>query len=316
MDLFEEKPSEDCKSEIKEEDSSININKDEDNEEEYMLEENGVSEFPTTETNNECEFIEILEEPPPAEPQAPTLALLPPDHPLLQKFQQSLKQYLLRTKAQLMTEIDEIKYNMKQKEHQREEQGATLYDMQQEIQRQNDQLDEFATQIEDNVGKRQKEEEEVSRLKAEYDEKEQLTKNQKSIYNKRMVELEHLQELELNIRKWVDDVEDELKNSKRIVSRDAQLQKRLSEEKRKSDLLSYHLDIEVKKAEKEMEIIQEEAKDMRQIVNILKMNVCDANADLEDLESEHKRLTQAWSEVIVAISHRDRILYQVKEDIA
>ncbi|XP_073822018.1 lethal (2) 41Ab [Musca autumnalis] len=243
------------------------------------------------------------------------LALLPPDHPLLQKFQQSLKEYLLRTRDKLINEIEEIKYSVKQKEQQREEQGSTLYDMQEEIERQNNQLEEFTKEIETNVQRRLHEEEAIRLLKDEYDKKTLVTKEQKTQYNKRMSELENMQELERNIRKWADDVEDEVKNAKRIVSRDAQLQQQLSEEKKKSDLLFYHLDVEVRKSEKELQMVQNEVKDMEEVMDVLNMSVANANADLEALETEHKRLTQAWSEVIVAISLRDRILYQVQEAI-
>lgn len=45
------------------------------------------------------------------------------------------------------------------------------------------------------------------------------------------------------------------------------------------------------------------------------MSTAAANADLEALEDEHKHLSQAWGEVIVAISLRDRILYQAQTDI-
>ncbi|XP_044571312.1 coiled-coil domain-containing protein 40 isoform X1 [Drosophila ananassae] len=45
------------------------------------------------------------------------------------------------------------------------------------------------------------------------------------------------------------------------------------------------------------------------------MSIADANTDLEVLQNEHKRLTKAWSEVIIAIQLRDKILFQVKDTI-
>ncbi|XP_013109640.2 coiled-coil domain-containing protein 40 [Stomoxys calcitrans] len=286
------------------------------NKEQSLLEENDEKVLAVFEDDSDpsvsCD-VDII---PPNEATNPLdvpLALLPPDHPLLQKFQQSLKEYLLRTRDKLINEIEEIKYSTKQKEQEREEQGAILYDMQEDIMRQNKQLETFEEQIQDHLQKRHVEEESVRKLKEEYEEKSQMSKEQKTKYNKRMAELENMQELEKNISRWADDVEDEVKNAKRVVSRDAQLQQELSEEKKKSDLLSYHLDVEVKRSEKELEIVQNEVKDMEEVLNVLGMSVSNANADLEALESEHKRLSQAWSEVIVAISLRDRILYQVQE---
>ncbi|KAL9925049.1 lethal (2) 41Ab [Glossina fuscipes fuscipes] len=260
-----------------------------------------------------CDLGDTSKDVKPTESDESMLALLPPDHPLLARFQKALKEYLLRTKEQLITEIADINSRTKEKEQLLEEQGVTLYDLQQEIQRQNEQLEEFALQIDEHVTQRHKEEESVAKLKAEYEEKAELTKAQKTLYNRRMVELEHVQELEINVRKWVDDVEDEVKNAKAVVSRDAQLQKQLSEEKRKSDLLFYHLDLEVKRSEKELEMVQNDVKDMEEANNVLKQSVSAANADLEILENEHKHLTQAWSEVIVAIAQRDRIFNEANE---
>uniref|UniRef100_A0A1A9V2A3 Coiled-coil domain-containing protein 40 n=1 Tax=Glossina austeni TaxID=7395 RepID=A0A1A9V2A3_GLOAU len=262
-----------------------------------------------------CDLGDTSKEAKPSELDESMLALLPPDHPLLARFQKALKEYLMRTREQLLTEIADINQRTKEKEQKHEEQGVTLYDLQQEIQRQNEQLEEFALQIDEHVTERHKEEEAVAKLKAEYEEKAELTKAQKTLYNRRMVELEHIQELEINVRKWVDDVEDEVKNAKAVVSRDAQLQKQLSEEKRRSDLLFYHLNVEVKRSERELEMVQGDVKDMEEANNVLKQSVSAANADLEILENEHKHLTQAWSEVIVAIAQRDRIFNEANESL-
>ncbi|XP_036342663.1 coiled-coil domain-containing protein 40-like [Rhagoletis pomonella] len=262
---------------------------------------------------SECEFAAMTEAPAPPEPKPIRLALLPPDHPLLAKFQANLKEYLLRTKEQLKSEIAEIKYQLKLKEATREEQGAKLYDLQQGIKRQNEQLDEYGQEIQTNMEKRVEMEGVVAKLKEEFEERFQVNKNQKQKYNKRMVELENLNTLEGHIRNWADEVEDEVKNAKRIVDRDTQLQKQLSEDKKKSDMLFYHLDMEVKKKEHQIEIMRSEVQDMREITDALKMSINDANTDLEVLQTEHKRLTLAWSEVIVAIQHRDKILYQAQQ---
>lgn len=262
---------------------------------------------------DECDFAKMEEPEIQAEPEKIKLAFLPPDHPLLQKFQETLRGYLLRSKEQLSTEIAELKYNIKLKEQQREEHGAKLYEMQQEIRHQNEQLEDYAIEIQGNLKRRHDEDEEVNKLKAIHEEKLALSKEYKFNYNKRMVELDNLQTLQNNLRKWTDEVEDEVKNAKRVVSRDSQLQKQLSEEKKKSDMLFYHLDVEVKKREKELVDVSEELASQREVIGVLNQSISYANADLEALQNEHKHLTQAWGEVIVAINHRDKIMHQVNE---
>ncbi|KAH8240509.1 hypothetical protein KR032_004482 [Drosophila birchii] len=260
-----------------------------------------------------CDFANLSEVDPGFTPEPDQLALLPPNHPLLRKFQSSLKDHLLRTKHELENEIAEIKYRVKLKEQRREEEGLALYDMQQKMGIQEEQIKEISVVIEKHLLNRQDEEFCVNSLKKEYEEKVKLTKTKKTLYREQMVELEDLQSLSSNIKKWAYDVEDEVKNAKRIVSRDAQLQKQLSREKRKSDILFYRLDMEVKKRETELNSIYEEETTMEDVVNILNMSISDANTDLEILQSEHKRLAQAWSEVIIAIQLRDNILFQVQD---
>ncbi|KAH8245656.1 hypothetical protein KR038_010818 [Drosophila bunnanda] len=260
-----------------------------------------------------CDYANFSEVDPGFAPEPDQLALLPPNHPLLGKFQSSLKDLLLRTKRELEYEIAEIKYQVKLKEQRREEEGLALYDMQQQMGIQEEQIKEISVIIEKHLQYRHGEEFCVNSLKEEYEKRLKLTKTKKSLYHEQMVELEDLQSLSSNIKKWAYDVEDEIKNAKRIVSRDAQLQKQLSREKRKSDILFYRLDMEVKKRETELNSINEEETTMKDVVNILNMSISDANIDLEVLQSEHKRLTQAWSEVIIAIQLRDNILFQVQD---
>ncbi|KAH8385264.1 hypothetical protein KR009_003450 [Drosophila setifemur] len=267
----------------------------------------------STEDMDSCDFAYTSDADAASAPEPEQLALLPPNHPLLRKFQRSLKDHLLRTKYELENDVEEIKYQVKLKEQWREEQGLALYEMQQKMEFQEEQIKEVSNVIDRHLQNRQVEEFVIHTLKDEHEKKVKLTKSQKTIYNERMTELEDLQSLGSNIKKWAFDVEDDVKNAKRIVSRDAQLQKQLSQEKRKSDMLFYRLDMEVKKRKEELNTICEEEADMKEVVNVLNMSIADANTDLEVLQNEHKRLTQAWSEVIIAIQLRDNILSQVHD---
>ncbi|XP_026838609.1 coiled-coil domain-containing protein 40-like [Drosophila erecta] len=261
----------------------------------------------------DCDFPIVFEPNIEPSPEPEEMALLPPNHPLLSKFQDCLRGHLIRTKHDIENEIAEIKHHVKLREQRREEQGLTLYDMQQKMRFQEKQIKELSAVIEKHLKNRQDEEFNTKTLRADNEEKIKLTKSQKSLYHERMAELEDMQSLGSNIKKWAFTVEDEVKNAKRIVSRDAQLQDQLSQEKRKSDILFYRLDIEIKKRENELLSICEEESTMKEVINILNMSIANANTDLEVLQNEHKRLTQAWNEVIIAIQLRDKILFQVQD---
>lgn len=89
----------------------------------------------------------------------------------------------------------------------------------------------------------------------------------------------------------------------------------MAEEKRKKDLLVFNLDAEVRKKERELEGIEEQIKEQEGATDVINRSLADANSDLEVLQHEHKRLFQAWGEVIVAIQQRDRVLARTKEDL-
>ncbi|XP_017115504.1 coiled-coil domain-containing protein 186-like [Drosophila elegans] len=260
-----------------------------------------------------CDFANISDLDPGSALEPEQLALLTPNHHLLRKFQKSLKEHLLRSKRDIENEIAEVKYQVKLKEQRREEQGLALYEMQQKMEFQEEQIQDLSKVMEKHFKNRQVEEINGNALKNEFAEKIKLTKSQKTLYHARMAELEDIQSLGSNIKKWAYEVEDEVKNAKRVVSRDAQLQNQLSQEKRKSDILFYRLDMEVKKREAELLSICQEEAAMSEVVNILNMSIANANTDLEVLQNEHKRLTHAWSEVIIAIKLRDNILFQVQD---
>lgn len=249
------------------------------------------------------------------QPEQDDLGVLPEDHPLLERFQQSLKAHLLRVRDQLVTEINDLDYNIKLKEQEREDIGCKLYDYQQEIRQQNETLQDYEKQLKEATEKRLKHEKNVEKSKKEYENKLLMYKDQKRFHNQRLLELNSLQVLEGNIEKWASEVDNEVQAAKRAVNKDWQYQKAISEEKKKIDLLVFNLDDEIRKREQELNGVNEQIREQRCVLESLNKDLSNAATDLEVLQQEHKRLTQAWSEVIIAIQQRDKLLFQIKDDL-
>lgn len=128
-------------------------------------------------------------------------------------------------------------------------------------------------------------------------------------------ELASMQFLESEIAKWNNEIQNEIALSKRIAGKDAKDQKQISEEKRKMDLLLLHLDAELNKKERELENIEQQIQEYNSEIASLNQSLAESNVDLEGLKQEHKKLMQAWGEVIVAIEKRDKILSKVKTEL-
>ncbi|ETN65033.1 cohesin-subunit [Anopheles darlingi] len=243
------------------------------------------------------------------------VGVLETDHPLLERFQSALKAHLLKVKHELEEEVAELNHRLEQNEKESEEVGAELYDLQEEIDNQKELLEIYGKEILELSTQRQEEEKQAAKYRKEYEEQMATLKDFKKIHREHQMELENLTVLESEFAKWAQEIKDEIAVAKRVASKDAKDNLIAAEEKRQVDLLVFNLSTEVKRKEKELEAIDEQIKEQDEQRETIGRSLADANSDLEALQHEHKRLFQAWGEVIVAIQQRDRVLAKTKEDL-
>jgi septal ring factor EnvC (AmiA/AmiB activator) len=241
--------------------------------------------------------------------------LLAANHPLMERFQNALREHLLKVKNQLETEISDIDHAIKDKNSEISDVGAKLFDLQNEIEKQRDQLDKYSSQILDVSEKRLAHEENVAKLKVEFNKKEKSCKEMKRQNNVIAQEIASMRALENEISKWNAEIQNEIALAKCVVTKDVKDQRLISEEKKKMDLFLFNLDAEVRKKEIELSNIEDQIKEHSEAVATLNGSLSDSNVDLEGLQQEHKKLMQAWNEVIIAVQHRDKALAKVKMDL-
>lgn len=132
--------------------------------------------------------------------------LLPADHPLLERFQKALKEHLMKVKLQLETEIVELDHSIKAKDEEITDVGSKLFDLQNDIEIQRDQIDKYNRNILDMSDKRKTHEDNVMRLKEEFNIKDSSCKDKKRIQNELTQEIGNMQVLENEIAKWNEEV--------------------------------------------------------------------------------------------------------------
>lgn len=237
------------------------------------------------------------------------------DHPILNKFQKTLQEHLCRINEQLEKETAEIDSQIHIINENREEIGSNLYDLQHEIDRQKDQIDSYNNSISDIFEKRIKCEEETRQAKQELKTLQKNHENAKSIYKSRMTALNKLQMIEQKIDKWQQDMQNELKVSKLVLSKDKQEKDRICKEKRQVDFFLLNLEMEVKHREIESNEILMQIKDNEKQIELLNCQITDSNTDLDALQSENRRLISSWNDVIQAILNRDKLLARTNESL-
>ncbi|XP_058060248.1 coiled-coil domain-containing protein 40 [Anopheles bellator] len=243
------------------------------------------------------------------------IGVLETDHPLLERFQAALKAHLLRVKAQLEEEVAELNHRLEANEKESEEVGAQLYDLQEEIDNQKELLEIYGKEILELATQRQQEESQAARYRQEYEDQRASLKEFRKIHKEHLMELENLTVLECEFAKWAQEIKDEIAVAKRVASKDAKDRHTAAEEKRQVDLLVLNLDGEVKRKEHELQAIEDQIREQDGDRETISRSLADANSDLEALQHEHKRLFQAWGEVIVAIQQRDRVLAKTKDEL-
>ena len=247
--------------------------------------------------------------------EEPRRALLKDDHPLLERFQATLKAHLLRVKAKLEEEVLDIENKLQERQEEQKEVGASLYDVQQQLEYQRRQLKELGVEIGGRAEKRRKLTEEASTAKKEAEEAQENLQVIRRKHQENLVSVENLNDLANHMQKWHGEAEDALKVANRITKKDAQDKVAKVEAKRKLDVFLLTLETEVRRRENELNDINEQIKESTVQLEQFNRNLTDANADCESLQHEQKRLMQAWGEVIVSIQQRDKMLAAVNQEL-
>lgn len=241
--------------------------------------------------------------------------ILNANHPLLEKFQASLRAHLLRVQHKLEEEIADIDHSLNVKKDERENLGAELYDLQQKIHSQRQTMEEILLKSKESTEKRAKHEENIKFLRENYDELNDDFKKKKQRHNEHLVNLDNLQVLENNIDKWAKEIQNEIEVAKRVVSKDTQDKIAVADEKRKTDMFLYNMETELRKRENELGMLTDQIKEQDVINKTLIQCLVDANIDLDSLQTEHKRLMLAWNQVIVGVEQRDKVLADLHQNL-
>lgn len=237
------------------------------------------------------------------------------NNPLFNRFQKTLQEHLLKIHRKLSQEIEELDNELSENDREREELGSKLYDLQSDIDKQRSQIHNFSSDILKMSRERQKRDEQIITLKRDFNQRSSNYKEAKRIHNEMIQELDSLQMLENEMSKWNKEVKDEITVAKRIISKDSKDKEAQAEEKRKMDIFLFNMENEVRRREMELNNINEQISEQNIIIEDLNRSLADANSDLEVLQNEYKRLFQAWGEVIVAITQRDKVLSKCKDEL-
>ncbi|XP_063980337.1 coiled-coil domain-containing protein 40 [Diachasmimorpha longicaudata] len=235
------------------------------------------------------------------------LKVLDPDDPVMSRFQEALKNHLLRVGERLTTEIAELQAANKEASRKREEKGMEMYEAQREISRQQTSIEKYTASIDD--------------LKNSREEKQHRLKEKKELRNKIRLEVDEerrrVEELSREMEstssqckrfeQFEEEVSHHLTIAKRMSEKDASVQRELIRQKQQEDYLLLKLSEEVWKLEREIEDLRKQREVKSQDKVVIEQTISDADADLGALQRERKGLLTSWNHVVGNILQRDKI---------
>lgn len=154
-------------------------------------------------------------------PKQANKALLRDDHPILDRFQETLKSHLLRVKAKLAKECLDIEDTLREREEEQNNVGARLYDAQQQLAYQKRQLTDLSAEIKERLEKLRTLNEEVDAARNESENMKNQLQTVSRKHKQNFVTVENLNDLANHMQKWHEEAEKALKVANRITKKNA-----------------------------------------------------------------------------------------------
>ncbi|KAK2586864.1 hypothetical protein KPH14_009802 [Odynerus spinipes] len=244
--------------------------------------------------------------------QVPTV--LDPDDALMKRFQNVLKEHLLRLNNNLSEEILDLEATVKSTKKKHEEESLQLYYAQQEISQQQSTIEKYQNTLMKLISLREEKDQKVNEIRESHKKIQEKVLEEKKKEDKLSRDLQNLTALQNQFAQWEEELNKCLTISKRTCKKDAIVQQELINEKQRKDCILFKLREEVWRLEDEITYLNEQVQ--------LKLNekiatsqlVADANTDLEAIHREHKNLCNSWNAVVLNISKRDKIYDQLSEE--
>ncbi|CAH2106646.1 unnamed protein product [Euphydryas editha] len=241
-------------------------------------------------------------------------AVLESTHPLMKRFQDTLKRFLERENAIAEEEIIRLQDEVKLSKQSYEKDLEEIYRSDHDTNAQRVLIAEYEATLAERTSERLAAEERAREANEKY--KRAKEKLEANLITEREAteELEALSALCRQLEAWRDETESELAVSQRVSDKMRTERRALADEKRQLDMIIYSLSNEVWKLESKLEMFQKQLEIKNVEMEKVNDKVTAYAAELEDLELEKRRLVSLWNSVLVNIQQRDKVYDSVRDD--
>ncbi|KAL0892816.1 hypothetical protein ABMA27_014509 [Loxostege sticticalis] len=241
-------------------------------------------------------------------------AVLESTHPLMQRFQMTLKHFLEKENQLAEEEILNLREELRLSKLGYDRDLEAIYRSDHDTNAQRVLIGEYEATLNQKTKDRQDAEERAREANDRY--KRAKEKLEQDIVTEREAteELEALTTLCRQLEEWREETESDLTVSQRMSDKMRAEKRALADEKRQLDMIIYGLSNEVWKLESKLEMFQKQLEIKNVEMEKVNDKVTAYAAELEDLELDKKRLVSLWNSVLVNIQQRDKVYDSVRDD--
>ncbi|NXX97643.1 CCD40 protein, partial [Centropus bengalensis] len=241
------------------------------------------------------------------------LVVLDPEHPLMKRFQDALKNYLTKQIEKVNLELRDLRMAMKNSKAQREELGVILYGEQQQLAQLQTELEKSHERCSQAATARRQVEEELEGLRLTYKKMCQNTDDERKKVSAMQTQVENLALRLFYMQNMDQDMHHNILLMQRATKK-AETQKIQAElEKRKQDLLVDRLTRKAYELQEQIDLFEAQLVAQTEDTKITQRAVNEACMEIQAINMEKKQLISHWNNSLIGMKQRDEACAAAQE---
>ncbi|XP_028661781.1 coiled-coil domain-containing protein 40-like [Erpetoichthys calabaricus] len=241
------------------------------------------------------------------------LVVLDPNHPLMKRFQFSLKKHLSKQLDKLNLEHTEKVSKMKTWQRELEELGVILYTVQQDLVNTQMGLEKLHNEKADTTITRKKVEDELDKVKILHKKLQLISNEEHHNVLQLQAEIDNLTQHLLYMEGMTKDVNSEIKTMKYVTQKSETSKAEVEQQKHKQDLLVNKLTKHMDSLRQQIAMYKAQATAQSEEKAAARTAVSEASLEMETICIEKKQIINQWNSCLLGMKHRDEAYTAVHE---
>jgi chromosome segregation ATPase len=237
------------------------------------------------------------------------------DNPVLARLQEALSKQLLAEDERITEELRVKEEDLRRAKKKREDIGAELYTVQQQLAKLQMQLEGTHDRYKDAAQAREHTEGEAQQATEVYQQERQQVIQYKGKVDKNQVELDKVNSTIRQVQAYNEAMKDEVAVTRRATYKAEEATTQLEKEKNSQDLLIDSLNQKVQEGTEQLGLYEAQLAAQKKETAAAAETLFEASREMEAISFEKKHLVQQWKSSLVGMARRDEALQKANEQI-